>query len=124
MAKIFLDTNKLVDIVIRKPEETARQVTGHELFVSPLSCHILYYLEKVKVPNKNLAGTLSDFEYVNFDNKILESAMEGPTSDLEDNIQLHSAAKASCDFFWTNDKKLLKRKQFKKTKIMNKLINF
>lgn len=48
---------------------------------------------------------------------ILNKALEGPTNDLEDNIQLHSAAEAQCDIFLTNDKKLLNLKYFGK---MNK----
>ena len=45
-------------------------------------------------------------------------SLDGPTKDLEDNIQLHSAAKTEADFFLTNDKKLLKMKFFGKMRIV------
>lgn len=41
--------------------------------------------------------------------------------NLEDNIQLHSAAEAECDFFLTSDDKLLKIKFFGKTEIKSGL---
>lgn len=47
-------------------------------------------------------------------------ALEGPTVDFEDNTQLHSAAEAECDYFLTNDEKLLKMKFFGKTRLTNK----
>lgn len=45
--------------------------------------------------------------------------MEGPTKDLEDNIQLHSAAEAESDIFLTADKKLVDMKFFGKTQIIS-----
>lgn len=121
MAKVFLDTNKVFDLTVRNPVETSGVVSGHQVYASPLSFHILYYTESVKVPNKDLRGTLSELEVVDLDKKILENSMEGPTPDLEDNLQLHSAAEAQCDYFLTNDRKLLKTRFFGKTKIVNKL---
>ena len=51
---------------------------------------------------------------------ILDKALQGPTKDLEDNIQLHSAAEADCDFFITRDRQLLALGYFGKTKITNR----
>lgn len=45
----------------------------------------------------------------------------GPTEDFEDNIQLNSAVVDDCDFFLTDDKKLLKFKVYKKVKIVKEI---
>lgn len=64
---------------------------------------------------------ISDFNIIDLDKDILDKALESPTKDLEDNIQLHSAAEAECDYFLTEDKGLLKMKFFGKTKIVKNL---
>lgn len=58
------------------------------------------------------------FSIVDLSRSILDKALQGPTADLEDNIQLHSAAEADCDLFLTNDERLLKITFFGKTKIV------
>ena len=55
------------------------------------------------------------FQIVEFSDTILKRALEGPTPDFEDNVQLHSAAEAECDLFLSEDKKLLELKFFGKT---------
>lgn len=54
-------------------------------------------------------------------NIYIDAVHRDPTSDLEDNIQLHSAAEADCDYFLTSDKKLLAMIYFGKTKIVSTL---
>ncbi|MBU0569773.1 type II toxin-antitoxin system VapC family toxin [Patescibacteria group bacterium] len=120
MAKIFLDTNWLIDILIRDRSK-AKQLTNFQTFTSPLSYHILCYTHKAKLPEVKIKKSLRDIEIVGLTRKVLDIALEGPTKDLEDNIQLHSAAEAECDYFLTNDKDLLKMKFFGKTKVVNKL---
>ena len=120
MANIFLDTNLLFDIVIRNKKK-ATILKDHNLYISPLSYHIYCYSEDVKIPDKNLSATIGSFTFVSLTQKILEDAMSGPTSDLEDNIQLFSAYKCGADIFLTNDKKLIKMKLFGKTKIVSTL---
>lgn len=61
------------------------------------------------------------FQFVDFSEKILERALNNPTTDLEDNIQLHSAADAECDLFLTSDKLILNLKFFGKTQIIKDL---
>lgn len=122
MAKVYLDTNKVFDLTIRNPKETSENLTGHQICISPLSFHILYYAEHIKVPNHNLSKTISELQIVDLNKKILENSLEGPTSDLEDNLQLHSAVESNCDYFLTNDKKLLNIKFFGKTKIIQSLL--
>lgn len=120
MAKIFLDANWVIDIAKRKPK-SRQLLDGLQVFISPLSIHILCYYYKLKIPDKVLAKFISEYYLVEISSKLFKNALHGPTSDLEDNIQLHSAAEADCDFFLTNDKKLLKIKFFGKTHITNKI---
>lgn len=61
------------------------------------------------------------FLIIDFNSDILNKAIIDPTSDLEDNIQLHSAAEADCDLFLTSDAKLLKLKFFGKTEITSQV---
>lgn len=118
MANIFLDTNKVIDLIIRKPE-IGLTFLDHHLFYSPLSAHILFYAEKLKVPATKANKALSKLGCVTLESKIIKRALLGPTNDLEDNIQLHSATEADCDLFLTHDKKLLKMGYFGKTKIVS-----
>lgn len=121
MSKIFLDTNVYIDLV--EGRKTAMvsvdSLEGYPLYISPLSTHILCYSYKYKIPYQKLSRVQELFEVVDFTGKILQDALTHPTNDLEDNIQLHSAAKAECDYFLTNDKNLLRIKYFGKTKISN-----
>lgn len=117
MANIFLDTNIFFDIVYRNKAQVAEMVIDHQLFISPLSCHIYFYTFKVSVPNSMFTEQIEKFNIVPLDAELLEKALGGPTSDLEDNIQLHSAATAECDVFLTHDQDLIKMAFFGKTRI-------
>ena len=121
MANIFLDTNVFFDIVYRKKTRLADMVIDHRLFISPLSCHIYFYTFKVSVPNSLFTEQIDRFNLIPLDAEILEKALEGPTADLEDNIQLHSAISAECDIFLTHDKTLVKMAFFGKTRITTSL---
>ena len=120
MAKIFLDTNKFIDTIYRN-KRVRDELSGHEVYISPLSVHILCYTQKIKVPSPDLNQLENDYVPINLSHKILYKSVSGPTPDLEDNIQLHSAAEADCDYFLTNDEKILKMKFFGKTKICTKI---
>ena len=120
MAKVFLDTNIFIDI-IKRNKDKYQMLVGNEIYVSPLSFHIAFYSLKVKTPNISILKSLDNFSLVNLDEKILKQALNSPTTDLEDNIQLHSAVKANCDIFLTNDKKLLKMVYFGKIKIVSEI---
>lgn len=120
--KLFLDTNFFIDAIHRKPEKNILEsLSGFSVYVSPLSFHIYCYLFQIKTPNKELKTQKSKFRIVNLTNEILTNSFGGPTKDLEDNIQLHSAAEADCQYFLTNDKKLLDMKFFGKVKIAKEL---
>lgn len=118
MGRVFLDTNFYIDIT-KRAREKWKSLRGNLLFISPLSAHILFYTRKLKVPNQEVALLQEQFGIVPLTKYILDKALEGPTADLEDNIQLHSAAEAECDLFLTEDKKLLGLKFFGKTQIVS-----
>lgn len=120
MAQVFIDANFLFDLSERAPQKS-RQLTGHHVFVSPLSYHILFFTYKYKVPQDEISKQKELLDMVSLTDNILSHALQGPTSDLEDNIQLHSAAEAECDYFLTSDDKLLKMKFFGKTQIASSL---
>ena len=117
MAKVFLDANKVLDIALQRPL-VKEEIDGHEVFISPLSIHILCYVGKIKIPDKTVSQFKNEYHIVDLTDAILEKALSGPTPDLEDNIQLHSCAEEDCDYFLTNDEKLLRMKFFGKTKIV------
>ena len=118
MAKVFLDTNYFIDAIHRLPENNlVESLITHHAFVSTLSFHIYCYIFKIVIPNKKLIRQSEKFSITNLTQLIMQKSLTGPTHDLEDNIQLHSAAEADCDYFLTNDKNLLKLNYFGKTKI-------
>lgn len=121
MAKIFLDANYFIDLVERKKETIFEKLVGHKLCISPLSVHILVYVYKYKIPNDKLKLIIGKFLLTPLNKNILDLALEGPTIDLEDNVQLLSAAKNDCDTFLTNDKNILKMKFFGKVGIASNL---
>lgn len=124
MARVFLDTNIFIDALHRAPEkQILENLEGNILYASTLSFHIYCYTFKVKIPNKEVVLQKEKFQLVNLSEDILEKALDGPTNDLEDNIQLHSATEAECDFFLTSDEKLLKLKFFGKTEIKPDILN-
>lgn len=120
MSKVFLDTNFFFDIFQRDVTK-AKQLTGQEVFSSPLSYHIFSYTNKLQMPNQALLNSLGTVGAVSLNEEVLIKSLQGPTSDLEDNIQLNSAAQEACDYFLTKDKRLLKMKYYGKTEIVNKL---
>lgn len=122
MAKVYLDTNYFIDAVERKIKQNLFLLLGsHFIYTSTLSYHIFFYTSKMKIPNEKVKGIREETQIVDFTKEILEKALSGPTIDLEDNIQLHSAAEANCDYFLTSDNNILKMKFFGKTKIVSSL---
>lgn len=122
MADLFFDANFFIDFAERKNEITLSKFHNHRLHVSPLSIHILAYSYRYKIPQEMLVKLTDFFNIVPLDQKITLLSLTGPTNDFEDNIQLHSASEADCNFFLTNDKKMLKMKFFGKAQIINKVI--
>ena len=121
MAKVFLDANYFIGLAHKTPDTVVSILDGQVAYISALSSHILCYVNKVKLPNKKIQAFVEDFLIVNLTDSIVQKAFDGPTIDMEDNIQLHSAVEADCDYFLTSDKKLLAMKFFGKAKIANTL---
>ena len=119
MAKVFLDANFFIGFVNRAPEIDTEILDKHEGYIATLSCHILFYINKIDVPDSETNSFIYDFNLIDLDRTILDKALIGPTKDFEDNIQLHSAAEEECDFFLTYDEKLLKMKFFGKVRIQS-----
>ncbi len=120
MAKVYLDTNYFIDILERDRSKRSF-LLNNEVFVSPLSYHIYSYISKKKIPNQLLLNSLRDLSFVDLSTEILTKSLHNPTSDLEDNIQLHSASSSHCDYFLTSDKQLLKMKYFGEVEIVESL---
>lgn len=70
------------------------------------------------MPDEDFGCILDEYNLVSFDPDIVEKSIYGPTDDFEDNVQLHSAVNAECQYFCTSDKKLLKLGYFGKVKIL------
>ena len=121
MAKVFLDANYFIGLANRAPEVDVEILDKHKGFIAPLSYHILFYINKINVPDTKMNSFIKDFNLIDLNQDILDKALHGPTKDLEDNIQLHSAAEAECDFFLTSDEKLLKLGYFGKVTILPQL---
>jgi len=120
MAKAFLDTNYILDIFMRRSRKLS-EVGNNDLFFSPLSFPTICYVHKLHMPDEKLQSILKDLFVVNFTDTILKKSLNGPTPDIEDNIQLHSAALSHCDYFLTSDKQLLKMKYFGQMEIVSNL---
>lgn len=121
MARVFLDTNFFIDLVERRKEANLPQFQNHQLFVSPLSFHILAYVYRYKFPNIKFNHLFQFFTIIPLTQTILEKGSLGPTGDFEDNLQLHSAVEGNCELFLTSDKSLLLMNYFGTTKITNSL---
>ena len=117
MAKIFLDANYFIDLVEQRKPTAINAFQDQTLFLSPLSIHILIYVYKYQIPNNNLVEFQKYFNLVPWESTITYKSLLGPTKDFEDNVQLHSASQTECDFFLTEDKKLLGLNFFGKMQI-------
>ncbi|MBI2616689.1 type II toxin-antitoxin system VapC family toxin [Candidatus Gottesmanbacteria bacterium] len=122
MARVFLDTNFFIDLVERRKETNLPQFKNYQLFVSPLSFHILAYIYRYKFPNTKFTDLMGLFTIIPLTQTVLEKGSLGPTGDFEDNLQLHSAVEGDCELFLTSDKKLLTMNYFGTTKITNSLL--
>jgi hypothetical protein len=113
MDRIYLDTNYLIDLFEgRNNFSKPNSFDFKHLFISPLSIHILCYINKCKIPDERINKLFEKYNIIEFNKKITYLATLGPTQDFEDNVQLHSALIKNCDIFLTSDKKLLKMKIF------------
>ncbi len=121
MVKTYFDINVLVDLIGDRKHDFWSMVKNHQIFTSTLAIHILMYVSKFKVPNEMIVDLIKNIIIIDFVEQMMEKAMIGPTDDFEDNVQLHSAVEADCDYFLTLDKKLLNMKYFGKMEIIDQI---
>lgn len=122
MARVFIDTNFVIESIgLRKSEMDSKQLEGHAAFISPLTIHTMCYAFKINIPDKRIDDFVNQVQIIDFTKKMVELALLGPTSDFEDNVQLHSADSVDANYFLTNDKELLDLKVFGQTKIVDRL---
>lgn len=119
MAKVFLDANIIIDILEERKEIPIFKIDNLEVYISSLSIHIFFYVERKSIPYVLIHEFLQNTKLVDFTEDIVQKALLGPGDDFEDNVQLHSAVEAECDIFLTSDKKLLAMKFFGKTQIIS-----
>ena len=122
MARVFIDANFVIETIgLRRSQVESENLKGHEVYLSPLTIHIICYSFKIKALDVTINDFINQTHIINLTEKLTKLALSGPTEDFEDNTQLHPAAEAGCDYFLTNDEKLLKMKFFGKTRISNSI---
>lgn len=104
MVRVYLDVNILIDIFGKREPKREKVLEDNKVAISVLSVHILAYVLKWKIPNRRMKKFVKSVELIDFDARLVNDAVFGPTDDFEDNIQLHSAAVANCDVFLTQTK--------------------
>jgi predicted nucleic acid-binding protein len=119
MEKVFLDTNCFIDI-LEKRDLTLIDFVGHySLYISAISIGTWAYIFKHRVPNSKFDLILATFNIESTILNLIERSFVGPTSDYEDNVQLHSATNSGCSIFMTRDKRLQKLRNFFGVKILS-----
>ncbi|MBQ7695084.1 MAG: PIN domain-containing protein [Lentisphaeria bacterium] len=116
MKKIFIDTNILLDVVLRRTdfcEQSAavwadcesRKVQG---VVSAISLNNMHYVVRKRVESaaalEYVRFVLNIFSVVPLDESILRLAVDLPGKDFEDAIQTFSAVQAKADCIVTRDR--------------------
>lgn len=124
MRRIFLDTNVVLDMLMRdeyKPQirELVAQYSNQELFISYLTvANAAYIMRKYpkSVINNNIKLLLELFSIIPNDKNQIEEAIKQEVPDFEDMLQYQSAISANCDIILTRN---VKDFPFAKIPIMN-----
>ncbi|NMA20028.1 MAG: PIN domain-containing protein [Lentisphaerae bacterium] len=115
MKKIFIDTNILLDVLLKRPE--FHQAAAHiwadcesgkaEGCISAISLNNLHFIMARKAGKNHAIESvrivLNIFKVIPLDDKILRLAAEFPHKDFEDAIQLFSAVQSKADCIITRD---------------------
>jgi len=119
MRKIFIDTNILLDVILRRADFyqqaatiwadcESRKVQG---YVSAISLNNMHYImRKMVAPDVALEYVrlvLNVFSIVHLDESILRLAVDLPQKGFEDAIQTFSAVQIKADCIVTRDKSQL-----------------
>lgn len=107
MDKIFLDTNVFMRLLEGRLEDSWQKFDAYQCCISALSIHIAVYVHKLRIPNATMSSFTTHFVILPISNQASKQSLEGPTSDYEDNLQLHTALESNTAQFVTLDKKLL-----------------
>lgn len=115
MKKIFIDTNILLDVTLKRPSfmQPSAQVWADcendkvKGFISAISLNNMHFIMS-KIAGKELALesvriALNLFTVVPLDEKILRLAADLPHKDFEDAIQLFSAVQSKAECVVTRD---------------------
>ena len=116
MKRIFLDTNILLDVTMRREEfltESARIwadcETGKTVgLISAISLNNIHYIMRKRLPQASaldcIRCILNLFTVVPLDESILRMAVDFPHKNFEDAIQFFSALQAKADCIVTRDR--------------------
>lgn len=113
MKKIFLDTNILLDMLIReeyKPQirDLILRCSQKELYISYLSvANAAYIMRKYSKSEilKNIGVILRLFNVISNDRIQIEKAIQQESSDFEDMLQYQAALSADCEVILTRNRK-------------------
>ena len=124
MVKVFIDTNVLIDLLVpsRKGYNCATELftlvfdSNIEAAISTQSILDAIYAGQ-KYPEVDMASLRTKLENLTLKTNIgqvnsfdVRSALRNPNPDIEDSAHISFAYDQVCDFFITNDQKLLNRK--------------
>ena len=115
MKKIFIDTNILLDVILRRDgfyKNSAEIWADCELgkvqgYVSAISLNNMHYVMRKLVASdialKYVRFVLNVFSIVPLDDAILRLSVDFPQKDFEDAIQMFSAVQVKADCIVTRD---------------------
>ncbi|WP_197972050.1 type II toxin-antitoxin system VapC family toxin [Nitrosophilus labii] len=116
-SKIFLDTNIVLDILIKKRlnhkyrKTLIDRLLDYEVYISEDMLSTFYYITKDKEKTlKFFQAVLNDWHIVPFGKNVIKSAIAYALKhnrDLEDTLQCFCAKENKCEIFLTNDKKFI-----------------
>ena len=116
MNSVFLDTNILLDVILRREEFIEQSIPiwsdceNHKVkgFVSAISLNNMHYIMRKQVSPcvalEYVRIVLDIFSIVPLDESILRLAVNLPHKDFEDAIQTFSAVEIKADCIVTRDK--------------------
>ncbi|MCJ7472844.1 MAG: PIN domain-containing protein [Actinobacteria bacterium] len=115
--KIFLDTNIILDVLVKREPHyidsariwTLAKEQSFQGYISAITVNNFYYIVK-KLKNSIIAGNfvdeiLDDFKVVPLTKDILRQSRTIPEKDYEDSIQYFSAINTGCQFLITRNRK-------------------
>lgn len=115
MLRLFLDTNILLDVLLRREPFyrsaarvwTLAETGAHEGFVSAISFNNLFYIVRkhggVAPAHRSLRLIRSVFRPVDVDARLLDEALAANGADFEDTVQLCCALRCRADYLVTRD---------------------